>query len=71
MHSFWTEFSSWKDSVPFFPGTLAWLFGLPLWITSLYLLRRRLFEVHTFGICCNGPLGLILTSSQDTLDLLL
>lgn len=43
--NFWHEFSSWQDSVPFFPGTLAFLFAFALWITSLYYFRRNLFEV--------------------------
>lgn len=56
--NFWTEFSSWKDSIPFFPGTLAWFFGVPLWITSLYYCRRRIFEVF-YKVHIVGFLGIM------------
>lgn len=40
------QFSSWQDSIPFFPGSLAWFGGLALQITSLYCIRRRWFDVR-------------------------
>lgn len=50
---FWVQFSSWQDSIPFFPGSLAWFGGLALQITSLYCIRRRWFDlfykVHVIG----------------------
>jgi hypothetical protein len=47
---FWVQFSSWKDSIPFLPGSLAWFGGLALQITSLYVIRHKWFDVRSLSL---------------------
>lgn len=45
--SFWNEFTDWGEisSINFLAGTIAYLFALVLWATSINWARRKLFEV--------------------------
>ncbi|KAI7839460.1 hypothetical protein COHA_006861 [Chlorella ohadii] len=46
-HEFWVEFSNWGtlSAINNLAGTLAYLFALVLWTTSIGWIRRRFFEV--------------------------
>eukprot|EP00879_Flechtneria_rotunda_P019221 GHRR01020182.1.p1 GENE.GHRR01020182.1~~GHRR01020182.1.p1 ORF type:complete len:162 (-),score=24.72 GHRR01020182.1:469-954(-) len=53
--SFWDEALDWgtKSTINFLAGSIAWLFGLILWITAMEWVRRRLFEVfYKMHITC-------------------
>jgi hypothetical protein len=46
--SFWVNFTDWSEqsSINFLAGSLAYIFGLILWVTSINWIRRRFFEVN-------------------------
>lgn len=56
--NFWNEFFDWntKSSINFFAGSISWLSGVALWVTSINWVRRRFFKVfyntHLIGAAC-------------------
>ena len=43
---FWSELVAWqKYSINYLAGSLSFLFGIVLWVTTLPLIRRRFFNV--------------------------
>jgi hypothetical protein len=45
---FWEEALDWntKSTINFLAGSIAWLFGLVMWVTAINWVRRSAFEVR-------------------------
>lgn len=56
---FWVNFSDWGtlDGVNFLAGSLSYISGLVLWVTSISWVRRRFFEVRAGLLRCDSKPG--------------